>query len=59
MRAHAGAVHPQAHHTSITSHDDAIDGRLKGAVRYDPPGDAQPVDVTLFKTRVPAFIDRV
>ena len=28
-------------------------------MRYDPPGDAQPVDVTRFKTQVPAFIDRV
>jgi hypothetical protein len=27
-------------------------------VRYDPPGDAQPIDVTRFKTQVPAFIDR-
>jgi cell division protease FtsH len=44
--------------TSITSRDDAIDGELKGAVRYDPPGSAGPVDVTSFKTRVPSFIDR-
>jgi cell division protease FtsH len=43
---------------SISSLDDSIDGRLKRAVRYDPPGDAQPVDVTRFKTQVPAFIDR-
>jgi cell division protease FtsH len=43
---------------SISSLEDSIDGRLKRAVRYDPPGRAAPVDVTLFKTRVPAFIDR-
>jgi cell division protease FtsH len=42
---------------SISSLEDAIDGTLKRPVRYDPPGRAQPVDVTLFKTRVPAFID--
>ena len=44
---------------SISSLDDSIDGRLVRAVRYDPPGDAKPVDVTRFKTQVPAFIDRV
>jgi cell division protease FtsH len=43
---------------SISSLDDSIDGRLKRAVRYDPPGDAQPLDVTRFKTQVPSFIDR-
>jgi cell division protease FtsH len=43
---------------SISSLEDSIDGELKRAVRYDPPGQAQPVDVTLFKTQVPAFIDR-
>jgi cell division protease FtsH len=43
---------------SISSREDAIDGQLKRAVRYDPPGDAKPVDVTRFKTQVPAFIDR-
>src|SRR5512132_2244124 len=44
---------------SISSLDGSIDGRLVRAVRYDPPGDAKPVDVTRFKTQVPAFIDRV
>jgi cell division protease FtsH len=43
---------------SISSLEDSIDGGLKRAVRYDPPGQAQPVDVTRFKTQVPAFIDR-
>jgi cell division protease FtsH len=43
---------------SISALDDSIDGRLKRAVRYDPPGDAQPLDVTRFKTQVPSFIDR-
>jgi cell division protease FtsH len=43
---------------SISSLEDSIDGDLKRAVRYDPPGDAQAVDVTRFKTQVPAFIDR-
>ena len=44
---------------SISSLDDSIDGRLERAVRYDPPGDAKPADVTRFKTQIPAFIDRV
>jgi cell division protease FtsH len=44
---------------SIDSLDDSIDGRLKRAVRYDPPGRARPLDVVNFKTQVPAFIDRV
>ena len=43
---------------SISSLEDSIDGELSRAVRYDPPGRAEPVDVTLFKTQVPAFIDR-
>jgi cell division protease FtsH len=43
---------------SISSLDDSIDGRLKRVVRYDPPGDARPVEVTRFKTQVPSFIDR-
>jgi cell division protease FtsH len=43
---------------SISSREDSIDGQLKRPVRYDPPGDAQAVDVTRFKTQVPAFIDR-
>jgi cell division protease FtsH len=43
---------------SISSLEDAIDGQLKRPVRYDPPGDAEPVNVKRFKTQVPAFIDR-
>ena len=43
---------------SISSLEDSIDGELSRAVRYDPPGRAEPVDVTRFKTQVPAFIDR-
>jgi cell division protease FtsH len=43
---------------SISSLEDSIDGDLKRAVRYDPPGQAEPLDVTRFKTQVPAFIDR-
>ena len=43
---------------SISSLEDSIDGTLKRAVRYDPPGNAEAVDVTRFKTQVPAFIDR-
>jgi cell division protease FtsH len=43
---------------SISSLEDSIDGELKRAIRYDPPGQAQAGDVTLFKTQVPAFIDR-
>jgi cell division protease FtsH len=42
---------------SISSLQDSVDGQLKRAVRYDPPGQAEPVDVTNFKTQVPAFID--
>jgi cell division protease FtsH len=44
--------------SSISSLEDSIDGQLKRAVRYDPPGQAAPLDVTRFKTQVPAFIDR-
>lgn len=43
---------------SVNSLEDTIDGELNRPVRYDPPGDAQPVDVTRFKTQVPAFIER-
>src|SRR4029453_18715987 len=43
---------------SISSREDSIDGQVKRPVRYDPPGDARAVDVTRFKTQVPAFIDR-
>jgi cell division protease FtsH len=43
---------------SISSLEDSIDGDLRHKVRYDPPGKAGSVDVTRFKTQVPAFIDR-
>jgi cell division protease FtsH len=43
---------------SITSLEDTVDGELKRSVRYDPPGEAEPLDVTRFKTQIPAFIDR-
>jgi cell division protease FtsH len=42
----------------ITSREDSLEGELKKKVRYDPPGDAKPVEVTKFKSQVPAFIDR-
>jgi cell division protease FtsH len=42
----------------ITSRADSIEGRLKRPAKYDPLGDAKPVDVEHFKTEVPAFIDR-
>jgi cell division protease FtsH len=42
----------------ITSQADALEGDLKKAASYDPPGKAKPVHVTRFKTQVPAFIDR-
>jgi cell division protease FtsH len=42
---------------SISSLQDSVDGQLKRAVRYDPPGQAGPVDVTNFKTQIPAYID--
>ena len=43
---------------SITSLEDSIDGELKRSVTYDPPGEDEKVDVTRFKTQVPAFIVR-
>jgi cell division protease FtsH len=43
---------------SITSLEDTVDGELKRPVRYDPPGDDKALDVTRFKTQIPAFIDR-
>ena len=43
---------------AITSREDAIEGELKAAKTYDPPGDEKPVEVDRFKTQVPAFIDR-
>src|SRR2546421_1857978 len=42
----------------ITSREDSIEGELKKSAKYDPPGDSKPVDVTRFKTQIPAFIDR-
>jgi cell division protease FtsH len=42
----------------ITSRADSIEGELLKKVKYDPPGSAKPEDVTLFKTEIPAFIDR-
>jgi cell division protease FtsH len=42
----------------ITSQADALEGDLKKAVTYTPPGSAKPVQVTRFMTQVPAFIDR-
>jgi cell division protease FtsH len=41
----------------ITSRAASLDGELKKKVRYDPPGDAKPVEVGKFKTEIPAFID--
>jgi cell division protease FtsH len=42
----------------ISSKEDSIEGELKAAATYDPPGDAKPVKVdTKFKTEVPSFID--
>ena len=43
---------------SITSLEDTVEGELKRSVRYDPPGEAEPLDVTRFKTQIPAFIAR-
>jgi cell division protease FtsH len=43
---------------SITSLEDTVDGELKRPVRYDPPGQAEPLDVTAFKTQIPTFIER-
>jgi cell division protease FtsH len=41
----------------ISSRADSIEGDLKREATFDPPGDAEPVAVTRFKTEVPAFID--
>ena len=44
--------------SEISSQEDAIEGSLKNAATYDPPGDAKPVKVDNdFKTQVPSFID--
>jgi cell division protease FtsH len=42
----------------ISSQADSIEGQLNHTASYDPPGSAKPVHVKLFKTQVPAFIDR-
>jgi cell division protease FtsH len=44
--------------SEITSQGDSLEGTLKKKVTYDPPGAAKPVQVTRFKTQVPAFINR-
>ena len=41
----------------ISSQGDSIEGELESEATYDPPGDAEPVQVTSFETEVPAFID--
>ncbi len=43
--------------SEISSKEDSIEGELKNEASYDPPGDDKPVQVTKFKTEVPAFID--
>jgi cell division protease FtsH len=43
----------------ISSQEDSIEGELKRPATYDPPGDAEPVQIDRFETQVPAFIDRV
>jgi cell division protease FtsH len=42
---------------SISSLQDTVEGQLKHAVRYPPPGQSQAVQVTNFKTEIPTFID--
>jgi cell division protease FtsH len=44
--------------SEITSQGDSLEGTLKKKATYDPPGSAKPVQVTRFKTQVPAFINR-
>jgi cell division protease FtsH len=41
----------------ISSQADSIEGELRSEATFDPPGDAEPVEVTTFETEVPAFID--
>jgi cell division protease FtsH len=43
---------------SIASQGDSVTGELKRAVRYDPPGEAEPVEVDRFRTEVPTFVER-
>jgi cell division protease FtsH len=48
----------RAHNVSeISSKENSIEGELKNDATYDPPGDDKPVQVSKFKTEVPAFID--
>jgi cell division protease FtsH len=42
----------------VSSREDSIEGELKRPAMYDPPGEAEPVQIDRFKTQVPAFIDR-
>jgi cell division protease FtsH len=42
----------------ISSRADSIEGELKSPATYDPPGDAEPIEIDRFKTQIPAFIDR-
>jgi cell division protease FtsH len=44
--------------SEITSQGDSLEGTLKKKAPYDPPGSAKPVQVTRFKSQVPAFINR-
>jgi cell division protease FtsH len=41
----------------ISSQADSIEGELKSEASFDPPGDAEPVNVMSFETEVPAFIN--
>ena len=43
----------------ISSQEDSIEGELKRAATYHPVGGGEPAQIKLFKTQVPAFIDRV
>ena len=42
----------------LTSQNDSIEGELKKTASFTAPGTTKAVNVTLFKTQVPAFIDR-
>src|SRR4051812_20941429 len=44
--------------SEITSRADSIEGELRKPAPYDPEGKRKPIEVTKFKTQVPAFIDR-
>jgi cell division protease FtsH len=41
----------------ITSQAESLEGDLKKPATYDPPGSTKPLQVTSFKTQVPAFIN--